>query len=317
MNSDLMTAASNEGVAMDSNTGISGEKGFIGTISKSKENTVIVAGGFSIEGNLQSDLKSIASAEAATLGTASVLGMELFNPNVAQFIAEKDVGVEFHGISLGSGSSLGEFGMIATNWANARKPTQEPAYKLTGYRLDTASPKQLYVDLGTSPLGGVGDQLSAAANTWDMNTHENLFKDSGTFADSNDLPSFDTPDGQFTHAWTNSFSDPDIIAMTGTRYTRKPSIYGDDGKRYKEVIDSDCWYNADMGWRIGGSPTTLTTFDVQTIAVHELGHTIGLADLYQDSNSLQTMYGYNSGQEDRILNDGDLQGLWKLYGGLA
>ncbi len=58
-----------------------------------------------------------------------------------------------------------------------------------------------------------------------------------------------------------------------------------------------------------------TAMDLQNIATHELGHAAGLADLYQDSCSEQTMYGYASNGETkkRTLNTGDIAGVKELY----
>jgi predicted Zn-dependent protease len=56
--------------------------------------------------------------------------------------------------------------------------------------------------------------------------------------------------------------------------------------------------------------------DLRNIATHELGHAVGLADLYENACSEETMYGYSSEGETkkRDLNDGDITGLQQLYG---
>lgn len=55
--------------------------------------------------------------------------------------------------------------------------------------------------------------------------------------------------------------------------------------------------------------------DFENIAVHELGHSIGLNDLYSSSCLDQTMYGYAEFSETkkRDLNVGDITGTDKLY----
>jgi hypothetical protein len=60
-------------------------------------------------------------------------------------------------------------------------------------------------------------------------------------------------------------------------------------------------------------------YDIETIAVHELGHTLGLADLYNKNNAplykaqvQQIMnYQYN---HPLWLGNGDRQAIWAMYG---
>jgi len=56
--------------------------------------------------------------------------------------------------------------------------------------------------------------------------------------------------------------------------------------------------------------------DLQNIATHELGHGVGLGDLYITACSEETMYGYSNYGETkkRTLNAGDIMGIQKLYG---
>ncbi len=56
--------------------------------------------------------------------------------------------------------------------------------------------------------------------------------------------------------------------------------------------------------------------DLGGIATHEIGHGIGLADLYTTLCREVTMYGYSTEGEfkKRTLEAGDLRGLWKIYG---
>ncbi|MBA7643606.1 hypothetical protein ES703_51337 [subsurface metagenome] len=56
--------------------------------------------------------------------------------------------------------------------------------------------------------------------------------------------------------------------------------------------------------------------DLQNIATHELGHSVGLGDLYDDVASEETMYGLSEYGETkkRTLYLGDIAGIQKLYG---
>tara|TARA_Y100000310_G_C20612418_1_gene778733 strand:- start:832 stop:1008 length:177 start_codon:yes stop_codon:yes gene_type:complete len=55
--------------------------------------------------------------------------------------------------------------------------------------------------------------------------------------------------------------------------------------------------------------------DLQNIAVHELGHSVGLGDIYTDACSTVTMYGYSvyGDVEKRTLEQPDVDGLQKMY----
>ena len=56
--------------------------------------------------------------------------------------------------------------------------------------------------------------------------------------------------------------------------------------------------------------------DLENIATHELGHTLGLGDIYTDACQVVTMYGYSgTGDiEKRSLEQPDINGLQTLYG---
>jgi len=56
--------------------------------------------------------------------------------------------------------------------------------------------------------------------------------------------------------------------------------------------------------------------DLQNIATHEIGHGVGLADVYQTACSEVTMYSYSTEGEiiKRTFETPDITGLQKLYG---
>ncbi len=81
------------------------------------------------------------------------------------------------------------------------------------------------------------------------------------------------------------------------------------------IVEFDIMLDTDFTWGDGAIDDTL--MDVQNIVTHELGHGIGLADIYYCE--LETMYGYSyeGDTEKRTLFEGDIAGLQKLYGKLA
>lgn len=82
----------------------------------------------------------------------------------------------------------------------------------------------------------------------------------------------------------------------------------------RELVEWDQVYNdVDFDWSATGEEGKM---DFESIATHELGHSVGLDDLYEDGCSEQTMFGYADYGEinKRTLENGDITGIQKLYG---
>ena len=320
-NSDF---ASGEGAASNYKASLAGDSGSISTVSSGKDNEMTVAGGFSGEGNMDVSLNSLAAQEALTTGTASAAGTPIFSDELVQGIRGKDLSVSVQGLYLAGEKGLGEFGLVAQNakGVGAAKPTPTPVdYKLTGWMWQNRNPILLSTNLVSpnivSNLGGktVSEEISGAQGTWNGVTSKVLFSLLGTGTSDNDLLHWDTSDGKNVHQWSKFEPTSNTIAMTVTWYTRTKNVLGADGKRYSEAMESDCWYNNNFYWRIDtDGEGKESSFDIRTIATHELGHTLGLADLYEDKYKDQTMYGYNDGTADWELASGDIAGVQKLYG---
>ncbi|KAK9067262.1 hypothetical protein SSX86_014588 [Deinandra increscens subsp. villosa] len=69
-------------------------------------------------------------------------------------------------------------------------------------------------------------------------------------------------------------------------------------------------YNADQNWSVGPGPVP-SAFDLKTVALHEIGHLLGL-DHSEDPNAVMWS-GISSGAV-KGLNQDDVQGLKALYG---
>ncbi len=82
----------------------------------------------------------------------------------------------------------------------------------------------------------------------------------------------------------------------------------------RQIVEFDIQYNTYFSW--GDAEADPTKMDLAGIATHEIGHGIGLADLYTTLCKDVTMYGYSTEGEykKRTLESGDLTGLWKIYG---
>jgi len=103
------------------------------------------------------------------------------------------------------------------------------------------------------------------------------------------------------------YPDPGVIAVT--------TVWGffQGPPKTRELVEWDILFNDSFTWGDGGVNPTL--MDLQNIGTHELGHSAGLADIYETSCNFETMYGFSSEGETikRDLNDGDIVGIKKLY----
>ena len=95
---------------------------------------------------------------------------------------------------------------------------------------------------------------------------------------------------------------------------------------YYSISESDIWFSRDYQWTTDLATAQSTgKIDLQSVAVHELGHTIGLDDLYSTNlgghlppsdprtqDWAQVMNAYDAPQ--RTLGNGDKTGAQLLYG---
>lgn len=114
-----------------------------------------------------------------------------------------------------------------------------------------------------------------------------------------------SPDNQ-NEVYFDQIEDPDTIAVT--------IVWGYFGglTSNRRLIEWDQVYSNNYPWSGAGEGGKM---DFENIATHELGHSIGLNDIYSSSCIEQTMYGYADFGETkkRDLNIGDITGTNKLY----
>ena len=152
----------------------------------------------------------------------------------------------------------------------------------------------------TEVLSGI--QSSAA--TWDNQTSASLFGNVTASSTAN----FDTyADGQNEISFGN-YSQSGVIAVTRIwgYFSGKPN------SRY--ITQFDLMFDTDFAW--GDAEVNAALMDLKNIATHELGHGVGLNDMYTSSCQEVTMYGYSNFGEitKRTLAAPDIQGLRILYG---
>jgi hypothetical protein len=185
-------------------------------------------------------------------------------------------------------------------------PVDNTAYELLGVFLpDTAT---YYVNPSGAPVGALAE-IQSAFETWDTVTGTELFN----LALQTTVSGF-SYDGQNTVSWAG-IVPTSIIAMTSI-------WYWDDGNpaTLDAIAEFDIVFNALLKWGIDpddeGPLKLKKAYDVHNIATHEVGHVVGLADLYEDQYRELTMYGYGSKSETiKIsLEQGDIVGTRYLYG---
>jgi len=152
--------------------------------------------------------------------------------------------------------------------------------------------------------GGPSGSLSAIQNS--LQTWNNV-------STSNFLFSYA---GETTSTVYGSYNSENIIMFgylgeDGTVGLNTTFFYPSTG----QIIENDIKLNTVYTWSTDGSGGT---FDVQNITTHELGHSLNLGDLYNESlDSEKTMYGYGSTGETkkRTLHQDDKDGITYLYPG--
>lgn len=82
----------------------------------------------------------------------------------------------------------------------------------------------------------------------------------------------------------------------------------------RKIVEFDIMFDTDYTW--GDAESDSTIMDLQNIATHELGHGLGLGDLYDAAAIKETMYGYSHDGDivKRDLYFGDIAGIQELYG---
>lgn len=191
-----------------------------------------------------------------------------------------------------------------------------------GRKWTTPNPQiKLYVNPTRTGLSNAAVQaaVEGAAKTWDDATNQNLFVDSNLVTVSTDQTIAaigQKYDQKNTISWNTFGSTCNALAMSGSWYR----VYRPDKTRYAgtvadpyPIIENDILFNANYKWLTAGAPPG---YDVQTVALHELGHTLGLADIYGrtgfSGDSRQVMHYYTGVK--RTLGNGDAVGVFRIYG---
>lgn len=172
-------------------------------------------------------------------------------------------------------------------------------YKLMGIKWGiTSVPYTINPTGSNAGMDAVVTAFTASGQTWDAGTSKPIF---GTVTvDGTASYGYDGKNSLF---FGSSLGSGTIAQTTVWYYTIS-----------RRIVEFDIEYNTLFSW--GDAQTDVTKMDLAGIATHEIGHGIGLSDLYTTSCREVTMYGYSTEGEykKRSLESGDLNGLWRIYG---
>jgi hypothetical protein len=199
-------------------------------------------------------------------------------------------------VEYGTGKDVGLVKVTHIDYAKPANQGKTPAktttcYKLAGWKwfspvTYTIMPNQDLISATTKAMG-----------EWGENTGGNLFT-----APVEGTSTWGERDYKNSVSFGN-YKTSGVIAVTATWYSRAT----------KQAVESDILFDTDYLWGTTGGSLVM---DMQNIATHEIGHTLGLSDLYTGSCSEVTMYGYSDfgDVEKSTLELPDITGLQKLYG---
>jgi hypothetical protein len=327
--STTQTLAAAGSVYAGQDTQLSGDAGGIGSSSSSAENYINLAGGFSGQGNLEADLLAMASDRSFVYGDASFQGVSVLDDENMAVLASGEIGYSVEGLYAQPGGDLGTFGLSAVNLDKGSVDSdtsslqegpeitseggESASYSLNGRKWVQNDPQiKLYLKndarLANEGLDRnvVSDTITDAANVWDDATNQNLFADTDLVRFTSDPATFSGRyDGKNVISWMPYVPGCTALASTGTWY-RTTEIDG-----YHPIVECDIAFNSNYRWSNTGS-----NIDIQSVALHELGHMIGMGDIYNKAqfyrDSRQVMHYYTGVKHS--LGNGDKTGVWKLYG---
>ncbi len=152
--------------------------------------------------------------------------------------------------------------------------------------------------------------IEAGAQEWEDNTSATLF-DFANWDTRGDLSwdgdPGDEPDGDNELVFAD-YPQGGVIAVTVVwgYFSGPPSS--------RRIFEFDILFDTDWNW--GVSEGEDGVMDIWNIATHEIGHGLGLGDVYEDGCSVVTMYGYSTYGDiiKRDLADPDITAIQELYG---
>ncbi len=157
-----------------------------------------------------------------------------------------------------------------------------------------------------APAGLLESAVNASMAEWSRWDSNIAFRYGGTTSAMFGATGKDGSCADGTNVITWDKFDPSIIAMAGVCMDNSGKV----------VRDADLAMNVSFRWEnINGKPQTRHSMDIRSIVTHELGHWLGLVDLYGSNEIHQTMSGYSEYGETnkRTPALGDVIGIQKAF----
>ncbi|MCK5533585.1 matrixin family metalloprotease [bacterium] len=179
------------------------------------------------------------------------------------------------------------------------------SYQILGIKWDKDNiPVDYYINyFGTPDCPGENSAIISSFNSWE--TVSGQYMDFTYKGPSSETYAFD---GTNLCVWIESGWPEEwygAIAMASIWFNELTG----------EILEVDITFNGEhFEWSSSGQSNKI---DVQNIATHEIGHFVGLDDLYHPSDSEATMYGYswNGDTTKRSLSLDDRDGIRAIYPG--
>lgn len=194
--------------------------------------------------------------------------------------------------------------------ANARSGNAKPTKPTTCYGFIGSGAKWKVVPEGWQVNGAninldpifVRDTLTASIAKWEVAAGVDILGNGGLVIGFPADPDYN----ETNEVVFKPVQDSNTIAVT--------TVWGRfSGPTFaREIVEWDQVYNTNYSWSASGEAGKM---DFENIATHELGHAIGMGDIYTASCSAVTMYGYadNGETNKRTLEAADIAGINALY----
>ena len=191
-------------------------------------------------------------------------------------------------VTTSSGTSDGKLFRVTFGYGQVKWPGTNPTVSF-------------YINENTSDCTGEGNAVQRAVSTWE-NASAGGFN--FEYAGSHTNNRYNLNNGKNELMWGSAGG----LATTYYKYNQSSGA----------LLECDTVFNDSYNWSTGSTPAG-NQFDVETAALHELGHWLGIRDLYGNANDDEydedkIMYGFKyGGAVQRSLHTDDIAGVRWIY----